>query len=224
MGRPFHLRSQTYGLTPVPNVLWDPPVPPSPLPVTRRGVRGLIICSDPGLPARDGCPGSVALDPIDAAREREGEKKWRGGSGGRGGRRKTDPGSRQSALLGRLMNVQDFMIFATQSQWSQATMTYSLLVRKLVSPPPSSFPGSPPAPRFPTEPELGGLTPLHKHWRSIPAAASLTLSTFQPDCAGSLPAAAHVRRSDRKLARAGPACFTTPLAACDRLPRRLPPP
>lgn len=102
------------------------------------------------------------------------------------------------------------MIFATQSQWSQATMTYSLLVRKLVSPPPSSFPGSPPAPRFPTEPELDGLPPLHKHWRSIPAAASLTLSTFQPDCASSSPAAAHVRRSDRKLARAGPARPVSP--------------
>lgn len=86
VGRPFHLRSQTYGLTPVPNVLWDPPVPPSPLPVTRRGVRGLIICSDPGLPARDGCHASVALDPIDAAREREGEK-----SGGEGGGEENRP-------------------------------------------------------------------------------------------------------------------------------------
>lgn len=55
------------------------------------------------------------------------------------------------------------MIFATQSQWSQATMTYSLLVRKAVCPPPSSLPGSPRAPRFPTEPELGGLPSLHKN-------------------------------------------------------------
>lgn len=40
--------------------------PPHPTPlVTRAGVRGLIICTDPGLSPRGGCFGTVALDPID---------------------------------------------------------------------------------------------------------------------------------------------------------------
>lgn len=65
--------------------------PPPPFPVRRRGVRGLIILSDPGLPARDGGPGLVALDPIDTARVREREKKVGGG------KQSLAPGSRPSS-------------------------------------------------------------------------------------------------------------------------------
>lgn len=82
--------------------------PPPHRPVTREGVRGLIICTDPGLSPQGGCLGTVALDPIDTVR-------GRGGGGACGGGGETDPGSSQSALLGRLMNVQDFTIFATQA-------------------------------------------------------------------------------------------------------------
>lgn len=86
----FRLQSQAHCLTPVASFLWDPPhqlCPPSPCPVTRQGVRGLIICTDPGLAPRGGCPSTDALDPIDTGRGRR-----RGG-----GKQTLAPASRPSS-------------------------------------------------------------------------------------------------------------------------------
>ncbi|KAJ8333441.1 hypothetical protein SKAU_G00414490 [Synaphobranchus kaupii] len=68
------------------------------------GVSALIICTDRSLSPRGCCLSAVALDHIDTAMGRR-----RGGGGGPG------PGSSLAALLGRLMNVQDFRIFTTQA-------------------------------------------------------------------------------------------------------------
>lgn len=137
--------------------------------------------------------------------------RWKGEEGGR----KTDPGSSQSALLGRLMNVQDFTIFATQAsgvrlQW--------VTVSQLENPPTRHLP-RPPPPRQPTSPTVhprtcAGRPPsLHKHWRSILDCSCHHL----PRPFNSLPwlrrflPAARAHGSNRKLAHAASACiFITP--------------
>ena len=73
---------------------------------------------------------------------------WHGEREKEGGR-KTDPGSSQSALLGRLMNVQDFTIFATQAsgvrlQW--------VTVSRLENPPARHRRPPPSQPTSPTVP------------------------------------------------------------------------
>lgn len=127
-------------------------------PVTRPGVRGLIICTDPGLSPQGGCLGKVALNPTDMARGRRRGKK-------------TGPGSSQSALLGRLMNVQDFMIFATQAsgvrlQWVTVSRLENLPAHHHHH---NHCPPSQPAheTRSPPRTRAGRPPSLHKHWRSI---------------------------------------------------------
>lgn len=84
---------QIHCLSPVPRFLWDPPLstfccpPPAFCSVTRQGVRGLIICTDPSLSPWGGCIGTVALNPIDMAR---------GGKNG-GGKQALAPASRPSS-------------------------------------------------------------------------------------------------------------------------------
>lgn len=85
--------------------------PPSP--VTRQGVRGLIICTDPGLSPRGGCLGTVALDPIDTVR----------------GRRRGEENRPWLQSVGPPRQVDEcpgLHDLCHPSQWSQATMSYSL--------------------------------------------------------------------------------------------------
>lgn len=135
--------------------LW---VPLLPHPVTRRGVRGLIICTDPGLSPQGGCVGTVALDPIDTVR----------------GRRRGEENRPWLQSVGPPRQVDEcpgLHDLCHPSQWSQATMSYSLLVKKpSYPPPPSPPPPSPPnSPRVPPSPRIrAGWPPsFHKHWRSI---------------------------------------------------------
>lgn len=90
--------------------LW---VPSPPCPVTRQGVRGLIICTDPGLSPQGGCLGTVALDPIDTVRGRRRGEENRTWLQSVGPPRQVDecPGLHE---------------LCHPSQWSQATMSYSL--------------------------------------------------------------------------------------------------
>lgn len=87
--------------------------PPPPRPVTRQGVRGLIICTDPGLSPRGGCLGTVALDPIDTVR----------------GRRRGEENRPWLQSVGPPRQVDEcpgLHDLCHPSQWSQATMSYSL--------------------------------------------------------------------------------------------------
>lgn len=116
---------------------------------------------------------------------------WHGEREKEGGR-KTDPGSSQSALLGRLMNVQDFTIFATQAsgvrlQW--------VTVSRLENPPARHRrppPSQPTSPTVPPEPELASLPPSTNTGglsltapRRTPTTTSLALSTLGHDCTDS---------------------------------------
>lgn len=136
----------------VPSFLWDPPhstlSPPHHCPVTRQGVRGLIICTDPRLSPQGGCLGTVALDPIDTLR----------------GRRRGEENRPWLQSVGPPRQVDEcpgLHDLCHPSQWSQATMTYSLLVRKPSCPPPPALPtpSQPMSPTVPPEPELAGLPP-----------------------------------------------------------------
>ncbi|KAI9544614.1 hypothetical protein NQZ68_001487 [Dissostichus eleginoides] len=151
---------------------------PPPRPVTRQGVRGLIICTDPGLSPRGGCLGTVALDPIDTVR----------------GRRRGEENRPWLQSVGPPRQVDEcpgLHDLCHPSQWSQATMSYSLLVRKpsCPPPPPPPPPSQPTSPTVPPEPELAGLlhstntgglslTAPHR----APGTTSLALSTLGPDC------------------------------------------
>lgn len=168
---------------PVPSFLWDPPhstlgFPPPPCPVTRQGVRGLIICTDPGLSPQGGCLGTVALDPIDTVR----------------GRRRGEENRPWLQSVGPPRQVDEcpgLHDLCHPSQWSQATMSYSLLVRKPSCPPPPPPPPLQPAhePHSPPRTRAGRPPSLHKHWRSILDCSAPHschhLSTLGPDCSDS---------------------------------------
>lgn len=126
--------------------------PPLLYPVTRQGVRGLIICTDPGLSPQGGCLGTVALDPIDMVR----------------GRRRGEENRPWLQSVGPPRQVDEcpgLHDLCHPSQWSQATMSYSLYVRKTLLPATTAPPPPPPtktnprAPQPPPEPELAGLPP-----------------------------------------------------------------
>lgn len=145
-----------------------------------QGVRGLIICTDPGLSPQGGCPSTVALDRIDTVR----------------GRRRGEENRPWLQSVGPPRQVDEcpgLHDLCHPSQWSQATMSYSLLVRKPSCPPPPTptallLPGSPRAPQSTPEPELAGLPPsINTGGLSLtaPATTSLALSTLCPDCADS---------------------------------------
>lgn len=111
------LRDRPTARPPVPSFLWDPPRSTlgfSPLcSVTRQGVRGLIICTDPGLSPQGGCLGTVALDPIDTVR----------------GRRRGEENRPWLQSVGPPRQVDEcpgLHDLCHPSQWSQATMSYSL--------------------------------------------------------------------------------------------------
>lgn len=187
----FLFERQTHCATPVPSFLWDPPhstlgFPPL-CPVTRQGVRGLIICTDPGLSPQGGCLGTVALDPIDTVR----------------GRRRGEENRPWLQSVGPPRQVDEcpgLHDLCHPSQWSQATMSYSLSVRKPSCPPPPPPPHSPSplppsqptSPTVPPEPELAGLPPCTNTGglsltapRRTSATTSLALSTLGPDCVDS---------------------------------------
>lgn len=185
---PYHdlslFERQTHCPTPVPSFLWDPPRSTlgffPPCPVTSQGVRGLIICTDPGLSPQGGCPSTVALDRIDTVR-------------GRGRGEENRPWLQSVGPPRQVDECPGLHDLCHPSQWSQATMSYSLLVRKPSCPPPPTptallLPGSPRAPQSTPEPELAGL-PLSINTGGLsltaPATTSLALSTLYPDCADS---------------------------------------
>lgn len=113
-----------------------------PCPVTRQGVRGLIICTDPGLSPQGGCPRTVALEPADTER----------------GRRRGEENRPWLQSVGPPRQVDEcpgLHDLCHPSQWSQATMSYSLLVRKPSRLPPAAhllLPASPQAPQSPQNP------------------------------------------------------------------------
>lgn len=180
-----------------------------PCPVTRQGVRGLIICTDPGLSPRGGCLGTVALDPIDTVR----------------GRRRGEENRPWLQSVGPPRQVDEcpgLHDLCHPSQWSQATMSYSLLVREPSCPPPP--PPPPPQPahesRSPPRTRAGQPPSLHKHWRSILDCSAPHSCHHLPRPFNSRPwlrrfsPATHTHRSNHKLALVTPAChYTSPLAA-----------
>ncbi|KAK2895185.1 hypothetical protein Q8A73_014673 [Channa argus] len=178
------LQDRPIARPPVPGFLWDPPHSTSvhpPCPVMRPGVRGLIICTDPGLSPRGGCLGTVALDPIDTVR----------------GRRRGEENRPWLQSVGPPRQVDEcpgLHDLCHPNQWSQATMSYSLHVRNtlLLATATTAPPGQPTSPTVRPEPELASLPPstntgglsLTAPCRS-PATTSLGLLTLSTDCTDS---------------------------------------
>lgn len=154
-------------------------------------------------------PQSVSLGRLH--RHSRTESHWHGERGEERGR-KTGPGSSQSALLGRLMNVQDFTIFATQAsgvelQWVTVSGSEKPSCPSQPLPPPFTA-----SPKVPQETRGGRPPCLHKHWRSIldcstppschllPHPLNSWLSRFHP--------VTHTCRSKPQAGTGFPACLS----------------
>ncbi len=201
---------------PVTSFLWDPPHSTlgfsPPRPVTRQGVRGLIICTDPGLSPQGGCLGTVALDPIDTVK----------------GRRRGEENRPWLQSVGPPRQVDEcpgLHDLCHPSQWSQATMSYSLLVWKpsCSPPPPPPHPASPRAPQSPQNPSWPASLPP----QTLEVYPWLLRAALLPPPFNSRPwlhrfyPATRTHRSNHKLAQVTSAChFITPIAAHVRLLQR----
>ncbi|KAK2822503.1 hypothetical protein Q5P01_022568 [Channa striata] len=187
--------------------------------ITRPGVRGLIICTDPALSPQGGCLGTVALDPIDTVR----------------GRRRGEENRPWLQSVGPPRQVDEcpgLHDLCHPNQWSQATMSYSLHVRNTLllatTTTNTPLPRQPTSSTVPPEPELASLPPSTNTGglsltapRRTSATTSLALSTRSTDCADSTQQ--HTRRSDHNLAQVTSAYHFIPLipllAAYGRLPQ-----
>lgn len=122
--------------------------PPPPGPVTRQGVRSLIICTDPGLSPQGGCLGTVALNPIDTVRGRRRGEENRPWLQSVGPPRQVDecPG------LHDLCHPKPAESGYNELQSLENLLTPAATVG-------SPFQANPRAPKFPPELELDGLPP-----------------------------------------------------------------
>lgn len=163
--------------------------PPSPCPVTRQGVRGLIICTDPGLAPQGGCPSTDALDPIDTGRGRR-----RGG-----GKQTLAPASRPSSAGWWMSRTsRSLPPKPVESGYNELQSLSKKTVLPGTLPPSSSQAAHEPH----SSPRTQASLPPHKHWRSIPDSSRHHLPgpfNFLPWLCRFLPAA-HTCRSNRKLA------------------------